>query len=162
MTPSATKTSRATGAAPDGSHPRDAKLHRQPGSRASGERQQRAPQAHETNAEATASHRSDDAGWWAVTGSNRRPSRCKRDALPTELTAPVLVYNVLNVSLLRFALRCRTVRTFDPLELLHRTAPPVINPCGLFAVLFGPKSFDPQTQPPLHSAHRNCGGFTRR
>jgi len=20
--------------------------------------------------------------WWAVTGSNRRPSRCKRDALP--------------------------------------------------------------------------------
>ena len=26
-------------------------------------------------------------GWWAVTGSNRRPSRCKRDALPTELTA---------------------------------------------------------------------------
>ena len=26
--------------------------------------------------------------WWAVTVSNRRPSRCKRDALPTELTAP--------------------------------------------------------------------------
>ncbi len=26
-------------------------------------------------------------GWWAVTVSNRRPSRCKRDALPTELTA---------------------------------------------------------------------------
>ncbi len=25
--------------------------------------------------------------WWAVTGSNRRPSRCKRDALPAELTA---------------------------------------------------------------------------
>ncbi len=24
---------------------------------------------------------------WAVTGSNRRPSRCKRDALPAELTA---------------------------------------------------------------------------
>jgi len=23
--------------------------------------------------------------WWALTGSNRRPSRCKRDALPTEL-----------------------------------------------------------------------------
>jgi hypothetical protein len=21
-------------------------------------------------------------GWWAMTGSNRRPSRCKRDALP--------------------------------------------------------------------------------
>ena len=27
-------------------------------------------------------------GWWAMTGSNRRHSRCKRDALPTELIAP--------------------------------------------------------------------------
>src|SRR5262249_51307991 len=27
------------------------------------------------------------AGWWAVTGSNRRPHRCKRCALPAELTA---------------------------------------------------------------------------
>src|SRR5665213_120822 len=27
------------------------------------------------------------AGWWAVTGSNRRPYRCKRYALPAELTA---------------------------------------------------------------------------
>src|SRR3546814_2235048 len=26
-------------------------------------------------------------GWWAVTGSNRRPSGCKPLALPTELTA---------------------------------------------------------------------------
>jgi hypothetical protein len=25
--------------------------------------------------------------WWAVTGSNCRPPRCKRDALPAELTA---------------------------------------------------------------------------
>ena len=25
--------------------------------------------------------------WWAVTGSNRRPPRCKRGALPAELTA---------------------------------------------------------------------------
>lgn len=25
--------------------------------------------------------------WWAVTGSNRRPLRCKRSALPAELTA---------------------------------------------------------------------------
>ena len=25
--------------------------------------------------------------WWAMTGSNCRPSRCKRDALPTELIA---------------------------------------------------------------------------
>lgn len=31
--------------------------------------------------------RGTDREWWAVTGSNRRPSRCKRDALPTELTA---------------------------------------------------------------------------
>ena len=27
--------------------------------------------------------------WWAMTGSNRRPSRCKRDALPAELIARV-------------------------------------------------------------------------
>ena len=27
--------------------------------------------------------------WWAMTGSNRRPSRCKRDALPAELIAQV-------------------------------------------------------------------------
>src|SRR5882724_346756 len=26
-------------------------------------------------------------GWWAMTGSNRRPPRCKRGALPTELIA---------------------------------------------------------------------------
>ncbi len=31
--------------------------------------------------------RGSDRGWWALTGSNRRPSRCKRDALPTELSA---------------------------------------------------------------------------
>lgn len=31
--------------------------------------------------------RNPTISWWAVTGSNRRPSRCKRDALPTELTA---------------------------------------------------------------------------
>src|SRR3546814_20812373 len=29
-----------------------------------------------------------EGSWWALTGSNRRPSRCKRDALPTELSAP--------------------------------------------------------------------------
>lgn len=29
----------------------------------------------------------DTGKWWALTGSNRRPSRCKRDALPTELSA---------------------------------------------------------------------------
>ena len=27
--------------------------------------------------------------WWAVRGSNSRPSGCKPDALPTELTAPI-------------------------------------------------------------------------
>src|SRR5882724_11565765 len=26
-------------------------------------------------------------GWWAMTDSNRRPPRCKRGALPTELIA---------------------------------------------------------------------------
>ena len=30
---------------------------------------------------------SERVKWWAVTGSNRRPYRCKRYALPTELTA---------------------------------------------------------------------------
>ena len=38
-----------------------------------------------------ARHCADGVGWsalwWALTGSNRRPSRCKRDALPTELSA---------------------------------------------------------------------------
>ena len=29
--------------------------------------------------------------WWAMTGSNRRPSRCKRDALPTGLIAPTSI-----------------------------------------------------------------------
>ena len=27
--------------------------------------------------------------WWALTGSNRRPTRCKRAALPAELSAPL-------------------------------------------------------------------------
>ena len=30
--------------------------------------------------------------WWAVTVSNRRHSRCKRDALPTELTALLICF----------------------------------------------------------------------
>ena len=38
--------------------------------------------------EASVSHEMEKNEWWAVTGSNRRPSRCKRDALPAELTAP--------------------------------------------------------------------------
>ena len=29
--------------------------------------------------------------WWVVTGSNRRPSACKADALPAELTTQVRV-----------------------------------------------------------------------
>ena len=32
--------------------------------------------------------------WWALTGSNRRPSRCKRDALPTELSARTMMCEV--------------------------------------------------------------------
>src|SRR5215472_10704087 len=35
-------------------------------------------------------HRYYDVVWWAMTDSNRRPSRCKRDALPAELIAPHL------------------------------------------------------------------------
>ena len=41
------------------------------------------------SASSKANRRSLGNGWWAVTGSNRRPSRCKRDALPAELTALV-------------------------------------------------------------------------
>ena len=37
--------------------------------------------------------------WWAMTGSNRRPSRCKRDALPAELIAQVTLQNQGNNSL---------------------------------------------------------------
>ena len=29
--------------------------------------------------------------WWVMTGSNCRPSRCKRDALPTELITQILM-----------------------------------------------------------------------
>ncbi len=36
---------------------------------------------------ARAAARGSDRKWWAMTGSNRRHSRCKRDALPTELIA---------------------------------------------------------------------------
>ena len=32
--------------------------------------------------------------WWAVTGSNRRPTRCKRVALPAELTALRVLYQL--------------------------------------------------------------------
>ncbi len=28
--------------------------------------------------------------WWVVTGSNRRPSACKADALPAELTTHII------------------------------------------------------------------------
>ena len=33
--------------------------------------------------------RGSDREWWALTGSNRRPTRCKRAALPAELSAPL-------------------------------------------------------------------------
>ena len=29
--------------------------------------------------------------WWALRGSNSRPSRCKRDALPAELSARLII-----------------------------------------------------------------------
>ena len=35
-------------------------------------------------------HPESHMGWWALTGSNRRHSACKADALPTELSAPIL------------------------------------------------------------------------
>src|SRR5215475_5259761 len=38
-------------------------------------------------------------GRWAVTDSNRRPSRCKRDALPAELTA--LFHNIPHIAIRR-------------------------------------------------------------
>ena len=33
----------------------------------------------------------DKQWWWALPGSNRRPARCKRAALPTELNAPFML-----------------------------------------------------------------------
>ena len=35
--------------------------------------------------------------WWSWTGSNRRPSDCQPDALPTELQPPVLIIQILFV-----------------------------------------------------------------
>src|SRR5262249_22508526 len=32
------------------------------------------------------------SAWWAMTDSNRRPPRCKRDALPTELIAHAICF----------------------------------------------------------------------
>ena len=42
---------------------------------------------------ATAFIRLANEGWWAVTGSNRRHLRCKRSALPAELTARRAAYS---------------------------------------------------------------------
>ena len=39
--------------------------------------------------------KSDEESWWALTGSNRRHSACKADALPTELSAPKLLQEEL-------------------------------------------------------------------
>ncbi len=44
--------------------------------------------------------------WWALTGSNRRPSRCKRDALPTELSARSMCGGAAN-SVQIFKINCR-------------------------------------------------------
>ena len=53
------------------------------------------------------------AWWWALTGSNRRPSRCKRDALPAELSA--------------HGLR-RATRALPPQGLARPTQPPLCRP----------------------------------
>ena len=53
--------------------------------------------------------------WWAVTGSNRRPSRCKRDALPTELTARMRPWGV-------DARRCAGTRRASMAGMRHRAA----------------------------------------
>jgi hypothetical protein len=48
-----------------------------------------------TTAEKAARMKEFSRGWWAVTGSNRRPTRCKRAALPAELTALPVSYGHL-------------------------------------------------------------------
>ena len=35
--------------------------------------------------------------WWVVTGSNRRPSACKADALPAELTTPDVRTRIIEI-----------------------------------------------------------------
>ena len=40
--------------------------------------------------------------WWALTGSNRRHSACKADALPTELSA--LIKKTTNLAFLDYIL----------------------------------------------------------
>ena len=37
--------------------------------------------------------------WWVMTGSNRRPSACKADALPAELTTHAMEMGILRISL---------------------------------------------------------------
>ena len=38
--------------------------------------------------------------WWRLTGSNRWPSACKADALPTELSLPKCLINIPNLGIL--------------------------------------------------------------
>ena len=37
--------------------------------------------------------------WWVMTGSNRRPSACKADALPAELITQMLSAGIINPQL---------------------------------------------------------------
>src|SRR5690349_13157601 len=55
-------------------------------------------------------------GRWAVTDSNRRPSRCKRDALPAELTA--LLRDVSHIAI-RLLFASRTYRTLRQGQFVH-------------------------------------------
>src|SRR5690349_18128657 len=67
---------------------RDAVGHRRSALGEAGERRRRQPEHYENLALSHVPNPDAHLTWWAVTGSNRRPSRCKRDALPAELTAP--------------------------------------------------------------------------
>src|SRR6056297_2719905 len=58
-------------------------------------------------------YRSKNTSWWVLEGSNLRPSPCKGDALPAELSTPgisPLFYRVFEA----FAsLECRSLRRLD-------------------------------------------------
>ena len=71
--------------------------------------------------------------WWVVTGSNRRHSRCKRDALPTELTTLCAAFNprctvAASPLFAAFPYKTRSDSTF-----------------GLYGGMVGDKGFEPLT-----------------
>src|SRR3546814_17203880 len=47
-----------------------------------------------------------EEGWWAVTGSNRRHSRCKRDALPAELRSEEHTSELQSLMRISYAVFC--------------------------------------------------------